>query len=219
MNYGVLSGIILIILLILVFISYERRNTSLKEISLIATLSALAGIGRVPFAALPNVQPTTFLVIVSGYVLGPRYGFVVGALATLVSNTFLGHGPWEPWQMIAWGLVGFSSGLIGRVKKKPSRLFLSVFAFCWGFAFDYMMNLWHWLFFIYPLNLKSFIAINAASFYLDMMHATGNFIFAFFFGKDFIRILGRFNKRLTYTEVNAFKKPETLGKEFKNRSN
>ena len=201
MNYGILSAFILVISLLGIFISYERKKTSLKEISLIATLSALAGIGRVPFAAFPNVQPTTFLIMVSGYVLGPGHGFVVGAFATLVSNTFLGHGPWEPWQMLAWGLVGFSSGLMGKIRRTPSRIFLSIFAFFWGFAFDYIMNLWHWLFFIYPLNLKSFIAINAASFYLDMMHAAGNFVFTFFFGKDFILILSRFKKRLSYMQI------------------
>lgn len=203
MNYGVVSVIVLVVSLLWIFISYEKKQISVKEISLIATLAGLAGVGRVPFAALPNVQPTTFLVIVSGYVLGPQNGFIVGALATFVSNSFLGHGPWEPWQMMAWGLAGFSAGLLGKMTNKPSRLFLSLFAFGWGFTFDYIMNLWHWLFFIYPLNLKSFMAVYMTSFYFDLTHAISNFIFTFILGKNFIYILNRFKDRLTYTHERS----------------
>jgi len=201
MNYGIISVVILLVSLIFVFVSYEKRNVSVKEIALIATLSGLAGVSRVPFAAIPNVQPTTFLVIISGYVFGPGFGFMVGTIATLVSNSFLGHGPWTPWQMLAWGLAGFSAGILKKVIKKPSRLILSIFAFCWGFLFDYIMNLWHWLIFIYPLNLKSFIAVCAASFYFDLVHSIGNFIFAYLLGPDFINILSRFKDRLSYTEM------------------
>ncbi len=60
MNYGFVSALILIISLLIALITYEKRNTSVKEIALLATLSGLAGVSRVPFVALPSVQPTTF---------------------------------------------------------------------------------------------------------------------------------------------------------------
>lgn len=201
MNYGILSIGILLISLFSIFFFYEKRKGSVKEISMIATLSGLAGISRVPFAALPNIQPTTFLVILSGTVFGPFYGFLVGATSALVSNSFLGHGPWTPWQMLAWGLAGCSAGIFKKIIPNPSRLLLAVFAFCWGFLFDYIMNVWHWLIFVYPLNLKSFIAVYAASFYFDLMHAAGNFAFTYILGKDFMNILIRFKDRLHYSEI------------------
>ncbi|TCO71479.1 ECF transporter S component [Marinisporobacter balticus] len=201
MNYGVISVSILLISFICIFVSYERQSISVKEISLIATLSALAGVSRVPFAAIPNVQPTTFLVIISGYVFGPGFGFMVGGIATLASNVFLGQGPWTPWQMLAWGLAGFSGGILRKFFKNPSRLLLGIFAFCWGFLFDYIMNLWHWLAFVYPLTVQSFIVTYINSFYFDLMHAVGNFTFAYLFGKDFINILSRFKDRIHYTEI------------------
>lgn len=201
MNYGVISALILLISFIYIFVSYDRRSISVKEISLIATLSALAGVSRVPFAAIPGVQPTTFLVMISGYVFGPGFGFLVGSIAALSSNFFLGQGPWTPWQMLAWGLVGFSSGIIQRINKKPSRLFFSIFTFFWGFLFGYIMNIWHWLAFVYPLTFKSLIITNINSFYFDLMHGVGNFIFTYLFGKDFINILSRFKDRIRYTEI------------------
>lgn len=198
MNYGLILGFCLVIIFVIVILFYEKRKISIKEISLLATLSGLAGISRVPFAAIPNVQPTTFLVIISGHVFGPFYGFMVGFIATLISNGFLGHGPWTPWQMLSWGLAGFSAGIVGKFNKNPSRLFLSIFAFCWGFLFDYIMNLWHFLTFIYPHTLKSFITVYSLSFYFDLMHALGNFGFMYFFGRDFVTILKRFKERLTF---------------------
>lgn len=205
MNYGIVSSIILLASFCFVFISYERKRTSVKEISLIATLSGLAGVSRVPFAGLASVQPTTFLVIISGYVFGSEFGFMVGAIATLVSNSFLGQGPWTPWQMVAWGLAGASGGILKKIMKRPHRLKLSIFAFIWGFLFGHIMNLWHWLFFIYPLNLSSFIATYIKSFSFDLMHALGNFAFTYFLGKDFINILTRFKDRISYSKIPAKK--------------
>lgn len=146
-------------------------------------------------------SPPPFLVIISGYVFGPGFGFMVGAVATLVSNSFLGHGPWTPWQMMAWGLAGFTAGMLKKVMKNPSRLVLTIFAFSWGFLFDYIMNLWHWLTFVYPLSLRSFLATYAASFYFDLMHALGNLGFTYLLGKDFINVLTRFKERISYSEI------------------
>ena len=57
----------------------------------------------------PNVKPTTDIVLLAGYVLGGAPGFVVGAVAALASNVFFGQGPWTPWQMVGWGLVGWAA--------------------------------------------------------------------------------------------------------------
>ncbi len=202
MNIGLFSICILLVGLFLIFFSYEKSDISIKEISLISTLAAVAGISRIPFAAIPNVQPTTFFVLLSGYVFGPVYGFMVGAVASLVSNSFLGHGPWTPWQMIAWGAAGISAGLLKKALPKPKRIPLSIFAFCWGFLFDYIMNLWQWIAFIYPHTLSTFIAVYAASFYFDLMHALCNFILTYLFGKNLINVLSRFRDKIHYTEIS-----------------
>ena len=61
--------------------------------------------GRVLFAFVPNVQPVTIIVAVTGATLGARAGIATGGSAALASNAFLGQGPWTPWQMIGWGLA------------------------------------------------------------------------------------------------------------------
>src|SRR3954467_5927326 len=97
---------------------YERTHPSSKVLALVATLAALAALGRVAFAALPNVKPTTDIVLLSGYVLGGAPGFAVGAVAALASNLVFGEGPWTPWQMGAWGLCGLLGAGLARVSGR-----------------------------------------------------------------------------------------------------
>ncbi|MFZ5651071.1 MAG: ECF transporter S component [Bacillota bacterium] len=195
-GWGLLSAEIMLIALAFFYWGFEQGRVSSREIALIAVLGAVAAVGRVPFAALPNVQPTTFMVIVSGFVFGPRAGFMVGSTAALVSNFFLGQGPWTPWQMFAWGLAGTSAGVIKTICPGIGTRGMSVFSFIWGYFFGWIMNLWFWTAFIQPLNWQSFTAAYAASLWFDTFHAAGNAAFYLLFGAGFIKILKRFRRKL-----------------------
>ena len=59
------------------FAWYERTRPDARIVALVATLAAFAALGRIAFAALPNVKPTTDIVLISGYALGAAPGFVV----------------------------------------------------------------------------------------------------------------------------------------------
>src|SRR5699024_1199575 len=86
-KYYMLISFLIIILTFFPFaIEFSREKRTTRELVMIAILGAVAAISRVPFAPLPNVQPSTFVIIISGVVLGPQTGFVVGTLAAIVSN-------------------------------------------------------------------------------------------------------------------------------------
>ena len=72
-------------------------------LALVATLAALAALGRIAFAPLPNVKPTTDIVLLTGYVLGCAPGFAVGAVGAVVFNLFFGQWPWSLCQWAVWG--------------------------------------------------------------------------------------------------------------------
>src|SRR5204862_1155833 len=107
---------------------YQRDKPPARVLALVATMAALAVVGRLAFAAIPNVKPTTDIVLFAGYALGPIPGFVVGAVAALVSNIFLSQGPWTPWQMAAWGAVGVGGALLARLfrRRELGRLPLAI---------------------------------------------------------------------------------------------
>jgi energy-coupling factor transport system substrate-specific component len=202
MSWGTLSWLILIFLFVTFFYVFERGKPDSKKIALTATLTALAAVTRIPFAAIPNVQPTTFFVIISGYVFGPKEGFVVGAGAAVVSNMFLGHGPWTPWQMIAWGAAGLSAGLLGKLNPDINRSWFAAFCGVWGIIYGMMMNVWQWSAFVFPLTYKTFFATYLAGIVFDVLHASGNICFAYLMGNDLIKILKRFKDRLKYTYIS-----------------
>ncbi len=178
--------------------AYERSTSSPVTIAVVASLAALASAGRVAFASIPNVQPTTFIVATTGVVLGPSQGFMVGVLSALASNVFLGHGPWTVWQMAAWGAVGASAGLLGVIVPGANHKHLAVFSGLWGFLFGLIMNAWYWLSFTFPLSLKTLVIVEAAGIWFDIMHSAGNVAFALVFGDQMLRILRRFSRRLTH---------------------
>jgi energy-coupling factor transport system substrate-specific component len=201
-NWALLSALMVGLAILAFFWRFDHTGVTSKEIALIATMASLAAVSRIPFAALMSVQPTTFIVMVTGYVFGARTGFMVGAVAALVSNFFLGQGPWTPWQMFCWGLCGVSAGFLGR-KQEEFKLvpFLLLCGF-WGYLFGWIMNIWHWLGFVYPLTLKTFAGTYMASFPFDTLHATGNVLFSVFAGRTFYQVLERFKSKLFVCYMN-----------------
>jgi energy-coupling factor transport system substrate-specific component len=191
MNILLLALITIIVILGLMFLQYERRKVTSKELSLIAILSCISAISRVPFAAIPGVQPSTFIIICTGYVFGPLPGFVVGATTPLISNLFLGHGPWTIFQMFAWGCVGISASFLKRVRIKG----LVFFGIAWGYLFGLIMNMWWWMAYIHPHTLTTLMATMASSIGFDTLHALGNAIFLMVIGERTIKILKRFKNR------------------------
>lgn len=193
---GALSILILVILslTIIAFVfEFETYASKSREISLVSMLGAVSAVSRVPFGPLPSFQPSTFFIICSGYVFGSLIGFMVGMLTALVSNFFFGQGPWTLYQMFAWGLVGASAGVLGRLKI-PKRLLIP-FGLLWGYGFGFLMNLWFLTAFGFPINLKSIISLQIVSFWMDTLHAVGNVAFLVVFGKRVIKILERFKAR------------------------
>src|SRR5688500_2921949 len=128
------------------FAWYERAHPSARVLALVATLAALAALGRVAFAPVPNVKPTTDIVLLTGYALGGAPGFAVGAVAALASNLFFGQGPWTPWQMVAWGGVGIGGALLARAAGRDlGRVPLAAACAVAGFAYGAVMNVSLWV--------------------------------------------------------------------------
>jgi energy-coupling factor transport system substrate-specific component len=175
---------------------YERSHPSSKVLALVATLAALAALGRVAFAPLPNVKPTTDIVLLSGYALGGAPGFVVGAAGALASNLFFGQGPWSPWQMAAWGLVGVVGALLGTATgRRLGRVPLAVACCAAGFLYGAILDFSTWVAFSGEHTLGQFIAVSGTSLPFNIAHATGNLLFGLAFGPAFVRALLRFRAR------------------------
>ncbi len=111
---AIITLLVVIAALLIFFISYEKSRPALQQIMPTVVLAAIAIAGRLIFYYVPYVKPVSAICIIAGVVFGKRSGFMVGALAALVSNIFFGQGPWTPWQMYSWGLIGYLAGVLGE---------------------------------------------------------------------------------------------------------
>ena len=175
--------------------AWERGPGGAREVALVGSFGAAAAAGRVLFAAIPNVQPVTTMTACAGIALGPRAGAAVGGLAALVSNGFLGQGPWTPWQMLAWGLVGGTGGAAGPLLRRR-RLALIVFCGLWGFLFDAILNVVDLATFGPSWTWQAFWALEGRGLPFDVAHATGNVVLAAVAGPVLIRLLDRYGARM-----------------------
>ena len=93
------------------FVVFEKRKPKAREIVLLAMMTAITVAAHIFLHMLLPIQIGTALVVVAGISMGPEAGFLVGAMARFICNFYMGQGPWTPWQMFSWGLLGFLAGL------------------------------------------------------------------------------------------------------------
>src|SRR5699024_538174 len=106
-------------------------------------MTALTVISRMIFAPVPGFKPVAAMTAVCGMAFGRESGFLCGSLSAFISNFFFGQGPWTPFQMIAWGSIGWFAGVLnkdGRLEKR--RISAVVFGSAAGIWFSLVMNLW-----------------------------------------------------------------------------
>ncbi len=203
-NWGLVATIFVGLSVLGFWYEFERSAKGAKEIALVSMLGTISALSRLPFAAMLNFQPCTFFIICSGYVFGPVAGFMVASLTALISNFFLGHGPWTPYQMFTWGLVGLTAGWLRKLNLSPKTglIVLAAFGFFWGWLYGIIINVWFWTSFVFPLTLKTYLYTLANAVVWDATHALANILFIIIFGSKVINILERFKKRFYWDTQN-----------------
>jgi energy-coupling factor transport system substrate-specific component len=186
------------------FAWYERSRPPSRIVALVAALAALAALGRMAFAPVPNVKPTTDIALLAGYALGGAPGFVVGAVAALTSNFFFGQGPWTPWQMLGWGGAGLLGAALAHVGSRDlGRWPLAAACFVAGFGFGALQDFSNWLIYSGDHTWRQYLTYNSTSFAWNMAHAIGNVLFCLLFGPALVAALRRFRIRFEVTWLPA----------------
>jgi energy-coupling factor transport system substrate-specific component len=181
------------------FLWYERSRPPSQIVALVAALAALAVAGRIAFSPIPNVVPTTDIALLSGYALGGGPGFAVGALAALVSNFWLGQGPWTPWQMAGWGMTGLLGAWLAAASGRGlGRVALAVVCAAAGFAYGALLDLSLMVTYGGEQSLDRFLALSARGLPFNVAHAAGNAALALVAGPALVRMLLRHRRRFEF---------------------
>lgn len=174
---ALLTFVVAVAAIVVFFLSFERSKPALRQIMPTVVLAALAAAGRIIFAPIPDFKPVSAICIIAGATFGRQSGFMVGALAALVSNFFFSQGAWTPWQMYTWGLIGYISGIAaphGWFDKKPVLL---IWGFLSAMLYGLLLNGWYVIGFVHPITWQTVLAAYAAGFPLDFIHGIATTLF------------------------------------------
>lgn len=175
-NYALISLIAVIITLISFFLAFEKGNHTTTKLIIIALMTAFSVIGRLIFAPIPGFKPTSAIIIIAALYFGKQAGFMTGALAAFISNFYFGQGPWTPFQMITWGLIGFIAGALRKPLKK-SFVLLLLFGALSGIIFSIFMDMWSALWIDNGFVLSRFTAYVVTAIPVTVEYAISNVLF------------------------------------------
>ena len=198
-KYLLCSLIVVVAAMLPFFMMFEGRKPKAREIMVISVLAAIGVAGRAAFFMVPSFKPVAAIVILTGISFGGEAGFLVGSLTMLISNMFMGQGPWTPWQMFAFGIVGFLGGLIFRRKRgkwKHFHLWLCIYGglsvlVIYGFLLDtasVFMGMG-------GINKAAFLAMYASGFPMNVIHGSATVIFLAVLGEPMLAKLERIRKK------------------------
>ncbi|MBR5307968.1 MAG: ATP-binding cassette domain-containing protein [Clostridia bacterium] len=192
-RYYIISILIMLETMIPFALVFESRKPKARELIVISVLCALAVSGRAAFFMLPNFKPVTALVILAGIAFGGEAGFLVGAVTGFVSNFFFGQGPWTPWQMFAFGIIGFIAGILFRkgifIRTKTSLCvfgFLATLIVYGGIINPASVIMWQT-----SITAEMIITAYVMGFPLDLVHALSTAFFLWVISESMIDKLER----------------------------
>ncbi|MFI9200598.1 ECF transporter S component [Streptomyces sp. NPDC053048] len=143
-----LFAALLPLLLAVVVATIADTGLDAKAIAMLGVLAAAGAALRPLGAGTAGIEPMFFLMVLSGRVLGPGFGFVLGALSMFASALLTGGvGPWMPFQMLAMGWVSMGAGLLpgpDRLRGRRETVMLAAYGAVASVAYGTVMNLQGW---------------------------------------------------------------------------
>ena len=184
-RYIFTSVTVALLSLILFLSGFEKKKTRARRMVLVSVMTALSVIGRF----IPFFKPITAFSIIAATYMGSECGFLVGSISALVSGIWFGLGPWTPFQMLAWGVIGLFAGYFSQALKKSTVLLL-IYGALSGVLFSLVMDVWT------VLSLGTFTPSLYLSAFLTalphtLLYSVSNVVFLLFLGKPLGKKLER----------------------------
>jgi len=212
----ILTVVLLAICLTVLLLEVQGQAVSAKMVAALGVLVAAAAALRFLEVAIPGpggFSPIFVPIILTGYVFGARFGFLMGTMTMLVSALITGGiGPWLPYQMFVAGWIGATSGWFPQPKNQRLEMTMLIAAgIVWGILYGVIMNLYFWPYMGGGISkgwepgIELGQAVGRYSvFYLttslawDMVRAAGNGLLIAVLGLPTIRALSRFRDKFRF---------------------
>jgi energy-coupling factor transport system substrate-specific component len=214
-----LFAVVVPLLLAVVVAELADGGMDAKAVALLGVLTAAGAALRAFSGGVTGFQPLFVVVILGGRVLGPGFGFTLGATSMGASALLTGGvGPWLPFQMLGAAWVGLGAGLLPSVRGRAELGLLAAYGAASGLAFGVLLNLWFWPFVAgadsaiayvpgAPVvdNLGRLLAFSlATSLVFDLPRAVGNAVLIVVLGRPVLAALRRASTRAVFAEPVRF---------------
>ena len=176
--------------LIPILLTFEKKENNTTRLVILSVMIALSVAGRFIFAFVPFFKPVTAIVVITGMYMGYECGFICGAFTALISNFMFGQGPWTPFQMFSWGLIGLGAGILGKYMIK-SRLLLLIYGIFSGVLFSLIMDVWSTMWLDGTFNIIRFYANAITALPVTAVYVFSNVVFLLVLGKPFGKKINR----------------------------
>lgn len=202
-KYYLVSMLVIVLAMLPFAVKFEHRRPQARELVILAVMTAIGVAGRAAFAMLPQFKPVVAVVIVTGVAFGGEAGFITGAAIAFLSNFFFGQGPWTPWQMFGFGIIGFLAGLLfapGRLRAR--RLPLCIFGglatlVIYGLTLDSASV----LMLSGAVTWQALLASYASGLVFNVIHAAATVVFLALAGEPLLRKLDRIKTKYGILEA------------------
>ncbi|MFB7930400.1 ECF transporter S component [Streptomyces sp. NPDC056039] len=219
---------LLVLLVGVVGAAISESGLGPKAVAMLGVLAATGAALRPIGAGTAGIEPMFFLMVLSGRVLGPGFGFVLGSVTMFASALLTGGvGPWLPFQMLAMGWFAMGAGLLpgpDRLRGRTELVLLATYGFLAAFAYGTVMNMAGWPFMsalasnvafdpqaTVPANLARFLAYClATSLGWDLGRAVVTVVLTLTLGPAVLRALRRATRRAAFETPVTFDTPPTV---------
>ncbi|MGW6541371.1 ECF transporter S component [Streptomyces massasporeus] len=216
---------VLVLLVAVVAASISESGLGPKAVAMLGVLAATGAALRPIGAGTAGIEPMFFLMVLSGRVLGPGFGFVLGSVTMFASALLTGGvGPWLPFQMLAMGWFAMGAGLLpgpDRLRGRAELAMLAGYGFLAAFAYGTVMNMAGWPFMSalasnvafephapVASNLARFVAYClATSLGWDLGRAVVTVVLTLVLGPAVLRALRRATRRAAFETPVTFEAP------------
>ncbi len=179
-HHIIISLAVAVFSLLLFSAGFERKTTGSRRMVIVAVMIALCIVGRF----IPLFKPVTAITVITAVYLGGEAGFLTGALAAFMSNFYFGQGPWTPFQMLAWGLIGLIAGYLSNPLKRHKVLLL-IYGIASGVIYSFVMDIWTVLWYDGGFRWELYASAVVAALPHTVIYAVSNFVFLWFMAKPF----------------------------------
>lgn len=176
--YLLVSVAVALLSLLLLIAGFEQKQLGTRRTVLVSVMVALCLVGRL----IPFFKPVSAICVLCAVYLGPQAGFYTGALSALLSNFIFGQGPWTPFQMLAWGLIGLFAGLLSAPLQK-SRALLLLYGALSGVLFSIVMDVWSVLWATGGITPAAYFAAFVTALPHTALYTASNLLFLFLCSK------------------------------------